>query len=112
MIMGIQGAGTASLSLVIFPVTHSVPADPNTVVEIPLATKQRLGLDPMRSWIVCHEANRFLWPGPDLRPIGGKPGHFVYGLLPGTLIRLVQERIRAALHDRGIAVVPRDPAES
>ena len=33
-------------------------------MEIPLATKARLGLDDARSWIVLNEANRFIWPGP------------------------------------------------
>jgi len=37
-------------------------------VEISHETKRRLGLDDDRSWIVLTEANRFAWPGPDLRP--------------------------------------------
>lgn len=32
-----------------------------------METKRRLGLDDRRSWVVVTEANRFLWPGPDLR---------------------------------------------
>jgi hypothetical protein len=34
-------------------------------------SKKRLGLDAERSWIMITEANQFLWPGPDLRPVPG-----------------------------------------
>ena len=34
----------------------------------PDTVKRRLELDDERSWIVLTEANRFIWPGPDLRP--------------------------------------------
>ena len=52
---------------IVVPVTHSPPADPETAIEIPAVTKARLGLDALRSWIICTEANVFVWPGPDLR---------------------------------------------
>jgi mRNA-degrading endonuclease toxin of MazEF toxin-antitoxin module len=55
------------------PVTHSPPSIANAAVEIPPATKQRLGLDDAQSWIMVSETNCFAWPGPDLRPIGGGP---------------------------------------
>ena len=55
----------------VLPITHLPPADPSLAVEIPIATKRRLGLDDHRSWVVLGEANRFLWPGPDLRPSRG-----------------------------------------
>ena len=32
------------------PITHSMPTAPETAVEIPAATKRRLGLDDARSW--------------------------------------------------------------
>lgn len=53
----------------VLPVTHTPPADERLAVEIPPGTKKRLGLDDARSWIVLSEANRFQWPGPDLRPV-------------------------------------------
>jgi hypothetical protein len=55
--------------VLVLPITHTPPSDPSTAVEIPLQTKQRLGLDFERSWIVLSEANEFFWPGADLRPI-------------------------------------------
>jgi len=51
----------------VLPITHSPPSDPSLAVELPPATKRRLGLDDHRSWIVVTDANRFFWPGPDLR---------------------------------------------
>lgn len=42
------------------------------VIEIPPATKQRLGLDSEGSWIVITEANEFVWPGLNLRPLPGR----------------------------------------
>jgi hypothetical protein len=58
--------------VLVLPVTHSPPADPADAIEIPAATKTRLGLDGERSWIVITEANEFVWPGPDLRTVPGR----------------------------------------
>jgi hypothetical protein len=78
------------------PVTHSPPIDPATALEIPFATKQRLGLDSARSWIVLTEANRFTWPGPDLRPArAGDASSIAYGLLPEKLFLKMRERFVA-----------------
>jgi hypothetical protein len=57
----------------VLPITHTSPSDPAKAIELPLATKERLGLDAERAWIVVGEGNEFLWPGPDLRPDSG-PG--------------------------------------
>jgi hypothetical protein len=46
----------------VLSVTHAPPSVPEFAVEIPAATKRRLGLDDERSWVVLSEANRFLWP--------------------------------------------------
>lgn len=75
----------------VLPITHTPPADNLLAVEIPYATKKRLGLDAERSWVVLTEANRFVWPGPDLRPLSAdKPASVAYGLLP----RALSEEIR------------------
>lgn len=47
----------------VLPVTHTPPSEPELAVEIPAATKARLGLDDARSWIVLTEANCFVWTG-------------------------------------------------
>ncbi len=41
------------------PITHTPPKNPEDAVEVPAATKRRLGLDDRRSWIVTREVNRF-----------------------------------------------------
>jgi hypothetical protein len=77
--------------VIVLPVTHSPPRDPADAVEIPAATKRRLRLQDDRSWIVITEANRFTWPGPDVRPAKiGDADSVVYGELPGDLFRMVQ----------------------
>jgi hypothetical protein len=87
----------------VLPITHSPPDDPALAVEIPLATKRRLGLDGERSWIILSEANRFFWPGPDLRPIpGGDPDAVAYGQLPEALYDIVREKWLEAF-DKGRA---------
>jgi hypothetical protein len=76
------------------PVTHAPPRWPADAVEIPAATKRRLGLDGERSWIVLTEVNRFRWPGPDLRPVPGQlHTRYDYGMLPPGLFRQVRQGI-------------------
>jgi len=78
----------------VLPVTHAAPADPADALEIPLATKQRLGLDSERSWVVLSEANDFIWPGPDLRPVvSGDPSTVVYRMLPPGFMAVLRERL-------------------
>jgi hypothetical protein len=94
--------------VLVLPVTHSLPADPTLAVEIPLGTKRRLGLDDARSWIILSEANRFLWPGPDLRPDrSGDPQSVALGLLPASLYDLVRTKWLAAFDRRATAQVHR-----
>ncbi|WP_245162542.1 type II toxin-antitoxin system PemK/MazF family toxin [Brevundimonas sp. AJA228-03] len=75
------------------PVTHAPPRYPDSAVEIPAATKARLGLDGDRSWIVAADLNRFVWPGVDLRPIRRGSGTYAYGLLPDALYRRLKDRV-------------------
>ena len=77
-----QDGGTA---VIVAPITHSAPGNPDTAVEVPAATKRRLGLDGARSWIIADDLNRFVWPGVDLRPTAPAAATFAYGLLPATL---------------------------
>jgi hypothetical protein len=78
----------------VLPITHTPPSDPGDAVEIPAQTKRRLGLDNERSWIVVTEANRFVWPGPDLRPARSADMESIaYGLLPEDLFNRVREMV-------------------
>jgi len=92
----------------IAPITHSPPTHPESAVEIPSATKVRLGLDAARSWVVAADLNRFAWPGVDLRPIRRGETEYAYGLLPAALYREVRDKVlalakagRAAMTTRG-----------
>lgn len=92
----------------VLPVTHAPPSDPALAVEIPAATKRRLGLDDDRSWVVLTEANRFVWPGPDLRP--SRPGDaasVTYGTLPYALFEDIRRKFLAALKARAARAVQR-----
>jgi hypothetical protein len=87
---------TGETRLIVLPVTHSAPAKSANAVELPPDTKRRLGLDDMRSWIILDEANRFTWPGPDIRPFDkGSARTISYGFLPPGLFRLIRDRYLA-----------------
>ncbi len=95
-------------SVYALPITHSPPADPQDAIELPAATKARLGLDGDRSWIVTTEVNIFSWPGPDLRRIPGQgPETIAYGMLPPALLNLVRDRFLARTRARRAGAVKR-----
>jgi hypothetical protein len=92
----------------VLPITHAPPTDPDLAVELPPATKRRLGLDDQRSWIVLTDANRFAWPGPDLRPLPGKDIASVgIGLLPRSLYTEVRDKFISAARRRRTGAVGR-----
>lgn len=82
--------------VIALPITHSPPSNPQDAIEIPAVTKQRLGSDFERSWIVLSKANEFVWPAPDLRPIPGRDADAVsYGVLPPRLFTHVRDQFLA-----------------
>lgn len=88
------------LRVIVLPITHTPPLDPERAVEIPPPTKRRLGLDDDQSWIILTEGNAFAWPGPDLRfASGGGPESVAMGYLPAGLINVMRDRF-LALHER------------
>jgi hypothetical protein len=95
-------------TVTVLPIRHALPTDPALAVELPIATKRRLGLDAERSWIVLSEANRFRWPGPDLRPaVPGDMETVAYGFLPFALFEQVRRQLIAAIHRHRARLVPR-----
>ena len=74
----------------VLPITHAPPANAADAIEIPVLVKKRLRLDDERSWIVLTESNRFVWPGPDVRPVETDSGYF--GAIPPTLFAEVKRR--------------------
>jgi hypothetical protein len=92
----------------VLPVTHTPPENLDLAVEIPAKTKSRLRLDGERSWIILNEANRFIWPGPDLRPVPGDNERRIdYGLLPSALYDLIREKWLKAYDRRQVTQVTR-----
>jgi hypothetical protein len=97
------------LCVTVLPITHTPPFDPDMALEIPLPTKQRLGLDEARSWVVLSEANRFIWPGPDLRPMTvGDSATVAYGQLPYQFVETLRLRFVALLKARKARTVQRE----
>ena len=85
----------------VLPITHTPPKNSADAVEIPSVTKKRLGLDDERSWVVLTESNRFIWPGPDLRPVQvGRNRSIAYGLLPAALFNQIQLKWLALYKER------------
>ncbi len=107
IVVAVEGADDETKTVWVAPITRTSPEDRETAIEIPIATKRRLGLGADRSWIVLSEVNRFEWPGLDLRPV--VPGKWAYGLLPAGLFRTVRDRLSTLAGDRRIRQVNRDP---
>ena len=95
-------------SVTVLPVTHTPPVDPSLALEIPATVKRQLALDGERSWIIFDEANVFIWPGPDLRPVPGQDlSTVVYGILPPKFFETLKERLLRAAKARRARVVLR-----
>ena len=93
----------------VVPITHSQPKNADDGIEIPQQTKKRLGLDEARSWIMISELNRFVWPGPDLRPISrDEPERFAYGVLPPKLFWLLRDKLIINAKKSRVKTVERD----
>jgi hypothetical protein len=104
IVLVVLNRGKAPLVRVL-PVTSSAPSDPADALEIPPATKKRLGLDADRSWVVLTEANDFVWPGPDLRPaISGDPSSVVYGVLPPGFMAALRQKLAQRWTEKRAAV--------
>ncbi len=57
-------------------------------------------------WVVLTEANRFIWPGPDLRPsMTGSRASVAYGPLPFALFEQIRTKFIAALRARRVNAV-------
>ena len=94
--------------VIVLPITHTAPQPPDEGIELPQATKARLGLDSERSWVIVSEGNDFIWPGPDLRPLAGEgPESVAYGYLPPRLFQTIQSRFLAYARSRQASMTKR-----
>lgn len=94
------------IEVFIAPVTHTPPVRSERALELATATKSRLGLDDIRSWIITTEVNRFIWPGPDLRP--APDGRDCYGLLPAKMAIELVSQIKLNAQDSTLRIIGRD----
>ncbi len=94
--------------VLVLAVTHTPPADVTDAVTFPEDMKRALGLDDAPSWIVTTEANAFLWPGPDVRPVPGRtPKTVVYGKVPDRLLQQVARSYLANREKQRSRLMPR-----
>lgn len=80
--------------VVVLPITHTRPIDPDGAVELPRGVRRHLRLDDAPSWVIVDELNVFGWPGFDLRHIPGKPGKYAYGYLPPRFFDQLRDKLR------------------
>lgn len=90
------------------PVTHRPPTDMDSAIEIPAATKSRLGLDADRSWIIADDLNQFVWPGVDLRPVAGGGSGYTYGFLPSKMFARLRDKVLVLARAGRAAVTARE----
>ena len=107
IVMVLETAGDGTL-VSVAPVTHSMPTNPMTAFELPLAVKTHLGLDSERSWVVLDEVNEFVWPGFDLRPVPGTRDRYTYGFLPPRLFASAMVKLSEVWRAKQGKATPRD----
>ena len=98
--------------VIVAPITHSAPRDPNVAVEIPPRVKEHLGLDGERSWVILDEVNIFTWPGFDLRPIRRGETRIDYGLLPPKFFDRLIEKFKELRSQGKVGGASRDEPAS
>jgi len=106
-VLAVEREADDATVVTVLPITHRVPVDPGSAVEIPLPVKRHLGLDDDRSRIVVAEGNEFLWPGYDLRKLPNSD-RYDYGFLPPRLFNQVIEAFVACYHAGKGRVTSRD----
>ncbi len=100
--------GEAGTRVYVLPVTHTPPTRDRSAIELPPRVQARLGLDEERSWVVVTEANSFMWPGPDLRPIPGRGVESIaYGYLSPSLFTAIRDAFVAEVRSRRADVTAR-----
>jgi hypothetical protein len=105
VLLAVRRAADGTIRVRVAPVTHS-PKTPAAGLEIPAKVRRHLGLDEAASWISLTEANEFVWPGPDVRPIPGRPGVWSYGVLPVEVFTTLTRRIAALRRKRSVRRTP------
>lgn len=98
--------------VVVAPLTTRPPEQSAPAIEVPARVRQHLGLDAEQSWISIATLNRFVWPGPDLRPVpGSNPADALYGFIPQKLLDAAKQSAMAELAKRVPGLVVRRTEE-
>ena len=108
IVVAIRRADDGDTLVRVMPVTHSVPAETASAMEIPPAVKLHLGLDAERSWIILDELNEFVWPGFDLRPISRSSNRIDYGILLPRLFDMLIAKLDTVWRQAAPKAVSRD----
>jgi hypothetical protein len=107
IVLAVEREADGATIVTVLPITHSLPVDPESAVEIPTPVKRHLGLDDDPSWIIVAEGNEFVWPGYDLR----KRPHsdrYDYGFLPPRFFNRVIEAFDGWYRTGRRQVTPRE----
>jgi len=100
VVLAVRLEGSHRIRVRVVPITHA-PQHPDRAVALPPKVKRHLGLDTDASWIVLDEANEFVWPGVDLRPVSRtRPGVWTYGVLPQELFEELRTQLQLVLNQR------------
>lgn len=100
IIVAARQTDTGDVRVTVAPITHALPDDEATCIEIPATIARRVNLDDDRQWLRFDELNSFNWPGFDLSPIPGTSGNFAYGMLPRGFFESARQAILDRAHDR------------
>jgi hypothetical protein len=93
--------------VVVFPITSTPPSDEAAAVEMPVAMRERFGLQDGPCWAVVKEVNIFIWPRPDPRSPENPAYRYVYGSLPHALMLRVRKSFAAWRLHKGIRSIRR-----
>ncbi|MDX2222476.1 MAG: type II toxin-antitoxin system PemK/MazF family toxin [Rhodospirillaceae bacterium] len=109
VVLVVAGARDRPRRVVVCPITHSPPDDPQTAVAIPPRVAGHLGLDQRRSWIRTHQVNVFEWK-EGLIPFGvspARPGRWSFGQLPYALGKAVFDQVLALSRKKRLVRITR-----
>ena len=107
VVLAVEAVAGQTLVTVV-PVTHTRPDDDTGGVPLLTKVQRRLGLDTEPAWVVVSEVNRFIWPGPDLRPVSAdRPDTFAYGFLPHDLLADIRDKMVAWHRAHRVSIVRR-----
>ena len=105
IVVTLQERDSNDIRVLLAPITHSPPDNPDTAIEIPAKVKQHLGLDQARSWIIATELNSVAWADAGIIP--ASRSRWDYGFLPAKLFMTLLERIREFERNRTLNLVDR-----